>query len=117
LNSVIKNDLRKIKLFERSQMKKFFMTRRGFLVGATAGGATLIASSYIKPDAWAAQEKSPLESGAKIKDSESASHGEDSSTFSVVDTYSFPGFKVVQITLPVLSIYTYLLISEEKLYS
>ncbi len=93
-------------------MKKFFMTRRGFLVGATAGGATLIASSYIKPDAWAAQEKSPLESGAKIKDSESASHGEDSSTFSVVDTYSFPGFKVVQITLPVLSIYTYLLISE-----
>lgn len=93
-------------------MKKFAMTRRGFLVGATAGGATLIASSYLKPDVWAAGSPASKTPETQIKDSESSSHSEDSSTFSVVDTYTFPGFKVVQITLPVLSIYSYLLISE-----
>ncbi len=50
--------------------------------------------------------------GAEIKDSESATHGSDSSGYKIVDTYSFPGFKVIQFTLPVLSIYTYLLISD-----
>ncbi len=93
-------------------MKKFVMTRRGFLVGATASGAALIASSYMKRDGWAAQESDEKTPGVQIKDSESASHGEDSSKFKVIDTYTFPGFKVVQILLPVLSVYTYLLISE-----
>jgi hypothetical protein len=93
-------------------MKKFVMTRRGFLVGATASGAALIASSYMKRDGWAAQESDEKTYGVQIKDSESASHAEDSSTFKVIDTYTFPGFKVVQILLPVLSVYTYLLISE-----
>lgn len=89
-------------------MKDSVLTRRGFLIGATAGGAALLASSYMKGASWAAQESS----GVKIKDSESESHGADSSLYSIVDTYSFPGFKVVQITLPVLSVYSYLLISE-----
>ncbi|MBM4327333.1 MAG: MBL fold metallo-hydrolase [Deltaproteobacteria bacterium] len=51
-------------------------------------------------------------SGANIKDSESETHGSDSSTHRIVDTHSFPGFKVIQFTLPVLSVYTYLLISD-----
>jgi hydroxyacylglutathione hydrolase len=50
--------------------------------------------------------------GAEIKDSESATHGSDASTHRIVATYSFPGFEVVQFTLPVLSVYTYLLISD-----
>ncbi|MGO9121084.1 MAG: MBL fold metallo-hydrolase [Desulfomonilaceae bacterium] len=50
--------------------------------------------------------------GAEIKDSESTTDGADSSTYKIVGTYSFPGFKVIQFTLPVLSIYTYLLISD-----
>ena len=50
--------------------------------------------------------------GAEIKDAESATHESDSSTYKIVDTYSFPGFKVIQFTLPVLSVYTYLLISD-----
>jgi hydroxyacylglutathione hydrolase len=50
--------------------------------------------------------------GAEIKDSKSTTHGSDSSTYKIVDTYSFPGFKVIQFTLPVLSVYTYLLISD-----
>jgi len=46
-----------------------------------------------------------------VKDTESATHGMDASAFSVVDTYVFPGFKLIQFELPVLSIYSYLLIS------
>jgi glyoxylase-like metal-dependent hydrolase (beta-lactamase superfamily II) len=49
---------------------------------------------------------------ADITDSESATHESDSSTYKIVDTYSFPGFKVIQFTLPVLSVYSYLLVSD-----
>lgn len=49
---------------------------------------------------------------ADINDSESATHGSDSAAHRIVDTYTFPGFKVIQFTLPVLSVYTYLLVSE-----
>jgi hydroxyacylglutathione hydrolase len=49
---------------------------------------------------------------ADIKDLESTTHGSESSTYRIVDTYSFPDFKVIQFTLPVLSVYTYLLISD-----
>jgi len=49
---------------------------------------------------------------ADIKDSESVTHDSDSSTYRIVDTYSFPGFKVIQFTLPVLSVYSYLLVSD-----
>ncbi|MCG6880219.1 MAG: MBL fold metallo-hydrolase [Deltaproteobacteria bacterium] len=50
--------------------------------------------------------------GEAIQDSESKTHGLDASRYYVVDTYQFPGFKVIQMELPVLSIYSYLLISE-----
>ncbi|MDQ7784608.1 MAG: rhodanese-like domain-containing protein [Desulfomonilaceae bacterium] len=50
--------------------------------------------------------------GAEIKDSESATHGSDASMHRIVDSYAFPGFKVIQITLPVLSVYSYLLVSQ-----
>ncbi len=50
--------------------------------------------------------------GGEIKDTESATHGTDASSHSIVDTYTFPGFKVIQFTLPVLSIYSYMLISD-----
>ena len=49
---------------------------------------------------------------AQIKDSESASHGLEAGGHTVVDTYKFPGFKVIQFELPVLSIYSYMLISD-----
>ena len=51
---------------------------------------------------------------AAIKDAESASHGEDASQYQIVDTYAFSGFQLVQINLPVLSHYSYFLISEGK---
>ncbi|MBM3858138.1 MAG: MBL fold metallo-hydrolase [Verrucomicrobia bacterium] len=49
--------------------------------------------------------------GTKIKDSESASHGAADAFHQIVDTYRFPGFEVVQFNLPVLSHYSYLLVS------
>jgi rhodanese-related sulfurtransferase len=49
---------------------------------------------------------------AEIKDSESASHGAEASSHRIVETFSFPGFKVLQFELPVLSIYSYMLISD-----
>jgi hydroxyacylglutathione hydrolase len=63
---------------------------------------TLCLSLALTPLAWA----------TKIEDSESRTHGADSSTHTIVDTYVFPGFRVIQFTLPVLSVYSYLLVSE-----
>lgn len=48
----------------------------------------------------------------EIKDSESASHDSAAAFYSVVDTYEFPGFKVIQFDLPVLSHFSYMLISK-----
>ncbi len=47
----------------------------------------------------------------QIKDTESASHGTEDAFHQIVDTYRFPGFEIVQFTLPVLSHYSYLLVS------
>ncbi len=52
--------------------------------------------------------------GAQIKDSESASHGYDAASYQVERTYDYPGFRVVQFNLPVLSHYSYFLVSEGK---
>lgn len=49
--------------------------------------------------------------GAQIKDSESASHAADDAFHQRVDTYTFPGVEVVQFNLPVLSHYSYLVVS------
>ena len=62
----------------------------------------LLILSLFSAGAWAAQ----------IKDSESATHRVDASKYYIVDTYEFPGFKLIQLELPVLSIYSYMLISD-----
>lgn len=54
----------------------------------------------------------PWVNAAGIKDSESASHDTDAAFYSIVNTYSFSNFRIIQLTLPVLSTYSYLLISE-----
>jgi hydroxyacylglutathione hydrolase len=51
---------------------------------------------------------------ASIKDTESASHTADASEYQIVDTYEFSGCKLIQINLPVLSHYSYFLVSEDK---
>ncbi len=50
----------------------------------------------------------------KIKDSESASHSDQAATYVIVDTYNYPGFKIVQFDLAVLSHYSYILISSSQ---
>jgi glyoxylase-like metal-dependent hydrolase (beta-lactamase superfamily II) len=52
--------------------------------------------------------------GTKIKDSESASHGAGDALHQVVDTYRSPGFEIVQFNLPVLSHFSYLLVSSNE---
>ena len=47
----------------------------------------------------------------KIKDAESATHAADDAQHRTVDTYKFSGFEVVQVNLPVLSHYSYILVS------
>jgi rhodanese-related sulfurtransferase/glyoxylase-like metal-dependent hydrolase (beta-lactamase superfamily II) len=49
--------------------------------------------------------------GTQIKDTESASHGAEDAFHQRVDTYAFPGFEIVQFNLPVLSHYSYLVVS------
>jgi hypothetical protein len=49
--------------------------------------------------------------GTKIKDSGLASHGAEDAFHQIVDTNRFPGFEIVQFNLPVLSHYSYLLVS------
>ena len=50
----------------------------------------------------------------KIKDTESATHGDDAAKHQIVDTYKFRDFEVVQINLPVLSHYSYILVSGKE---
>jgi hydroxyacylglutathione hydrolase len=49
---------------------------------------------------------------AGLKDAESASHGDAAASYQVVDTYQYPGFKVIQFNLAVLSHYSYMLVSK-----
>jgi len=49
--------------------------------------------------------------GASIKDTESASHGDEASSYQIVNTYQYPSYRLVQLTLGVLSHYSYMLIS------
>lgn len=48
---------------------------------------------------------------AGLKDAESATHTADTSQYRIVNTYEYPDFRVLQFGRPVLSIYSYLLIS------
>lgn len=49
-----------------------------------------------------------------LKDSESASHSDAASNYDIVETYSYPGFEIIQFNLAVLSHYSYLLISGKE---
>ena len=61
---------------------------------------------------WCCISAASMLNAAEIKDSESVSHGMDAASHSIVATYDFSGFKVIQFHLPVLSVYSYLLVSE-----
>ena len=47
----------------------------------------------------------------EIKDAEAATHGDEAASYQVVDTYEFPGFKIIQFDLAVLSHYSYMLVT------
>jgi glyoxylase-like metal-dependent hydrolase (beta-lactamase superfamily II)/rhodanese-related sulfurtransferase len=49
-----------------------------------------------------------------IKDAESATHTADASQYQIVDRYKFDGFELIQIKLPVLSHYSYFVVSNGK---
>jgi glyoxylase-like metal-dependent hydrolase (beta-lactamase superfamily II)/rhodanese-related sulfurtransferase len=51
---------------------------------------------------------------AALKDSESASHGDAAASYQLVKTYDYPGFRVLQFNLSVLSHYSYLIISRDE---
>ena len=52
--------------------------------------------------------------GAKIKDTESATHGYDAALCQPESTYEFAGYKIVQFNVPVLSHYSYMLVSGKE---
>ena len=64
-------------------MKKRCISALGMLV------ALFLLNFMVNASAW----------GSEIKDSESAAHGVDASKYYVVDTYAFPGFKLIQMGL------------------
>jgi len=65
------------------------------------------ALAFIGAVAFAAEQ-------GKIRDTESAAHGDDAAKHQIVDTYKFQGFEVVQVNLPVLSHYSYILVSGKE---
>ncbi len=50
--------------------------------------------------------------GAMIADTESATHGDAAAAYQLVETYTYPGFSLIQLDLSVLSHYSYLLVSD-----
>ncbi len=56
----------------------------------------------------------PSHGAEKLKDAESATHGFEAAQYQVVDTYQFPGVKMIQFELGVLSHYSYLLVSGKE---
>lgn len=54
----------------------------------------------------------PYSPARAVRDTESTSHADSAAFYQVVDTYHYPGFKVIQFKLAVLSHYSYLLISD-----
>jgi glyoxylase-like metal-dependent hydrolase (beta-lactamase superfamily II) len=56
----------------------------------------------------------PARGADKIKDAESAAHDFEAASYQVVDSYQFPGVKVIQFELGVLSHYSYLLVSGKE---
>ncbi len=56
----------------------------------------------------------PVRPAKALKDTESASHGDEAAKYQIVNTYQYPGFKLVQFNLAVLSHYSYLLVSGDQ---
>ena len=81
------------------------MRRRGLRL--FTGVTWLVAVAVLSVPAPAAEP-------AGIKDTESATHGDDAARHQIVDTYRFAGFEVVQVNLPVLSHYSYILVSGKE---
>ncbi len=52
------------------------------------------------------------QSAAAVQDTESATHGDDAARYQIVNTYEYPGFKLIQFNLPVLSHYSYMVVSD-----
>ncbi len=52
--------------------------------------------------------------GAQIKDTESATHGDSASLYQITESYAYAGFTLIQINLPVLSHYSYMIVSDGK---
>jgi rhodanese-related sulfurtransferase/glyoxylase-like metal-dependent hydrolase (beta-lactamase superfamily II) len=51
---------------------------------------------------------------AGLKDAESASHGDEAANYQLIKTYEYPGFRVLQFNLAVLSHYSYMLLSGKE---
>jgi hydroxyacylglutathione hydrolase len=62
---------------------------------------------------WGVSSVPPLVAG-DIKDAEAATHAFEAAWHQVKDTYQFPGFKVIQFELGVLSNYSYLIVSGKE---
>jgi rhodanese-related sulfurtransferase/glyoxylase-like metal-dependent hydrolase (beta-lactamase superfamily II) len=67
-----------------------------------------LAGALIGAPAWQAA------SGAVLKDTESASHGDQAAAYQIVNTYKYPGYRLVQFNLGVLSHYSYMVISGKE---
>lgn len=55
-----------------------------------------------------------LSAGTAIKDAESASHADSAALVSVIGEYQYPGFRVIQFELAVLSQFSYMVVSDNK---
>jgi len=62
---------------------------------------------FIKPAA---------SSEIELQDAEAAKHNTEGANYQMIDTYKFPGFKIVQYELSVLSHFSYLLISDNECF-
>lgn len=69
---------------------------------------------FVLPATAAESVKPATSSDIALKDTESAKHGFEAAKYQLIDTYSHPGFKVVQYELSVLSHFSYLLISDHE---
>jgi glyoxylase-like metal-dependent hydrolase (beta-lactamase superfamily II)/rhodanese-related sulfurtransferase len=83
-----------------------------------ASAAIAFASHAIAPLLFAllsgAGSRLEAHPALELADFESASHGDSAASHEVVDTYRYPGFQVAQITLAVLSHYSYVLSSGKE---
>jgi glyoxylase-like metal-dependent hydrolase (beta-lactamase superfamily II)/rhodanese-related sulfurtransferase len=60
-------------------------------------------------------ESPPVQlTAAEIQDAEATTHGDEAASYQVIDTYEFPGFKIIQFDLAVLSHYSYMLVTGDE---